>query len=263
MAAPQARAAVVAEPLTDARPGPLADILPDPLPDALPEPALLSIIIPILNEAECLDKSLSRLFEDPWIARNGEVIICDGGSRDDSLAIANRYPCRIVHSTAGRALQMNKGAEIARGLQLLFLHADSVLPDKLGEQFPATAPWGYFHLRLDDKAVVYRIIESAINLRSRVTRVAGGDQGLFFRRDFFYSLGAFPAIPLMEDIAICKLARRQAKPLMIPSPVQSSSRRWQNNGVIKTILLMWSLRLAYWLGVDPDRLHRIYYPRQG
>jgi rSAM/selenodomain-associated transferase 2 len=255
MAAPQARAAVVAEPLTDAKP----ETLPDPLPDS----TLLSIIIPVLNEAECLDKSLTRLFEDPWIAGNGEVIICDGGSRDDSLAIAHRYPCRIVHSAAGRALQMNQGAKIAQGHQLLFLHADSVLPTNLDEQFPAAASWGYFHLRLDNKAVVYRIIESAINLRSRMTHVAGGDQGLFFTRDFFYQLGTFPVIPLMEDVAICKLARRQAKPLMITSPIQSSSRRWQDNGVLKTILLMWSLRLAYWLGVDPDRLHRIYYPQQG
>jgi rSAM/selenodomain-associated transferase 2 len=255
MAAPQARAAVVAEPLTDAK--------PETLPDLLPEPVLLSIIIPVLNEADCLDKSLTRLFEDPWIAGNAEVIICDGGSRDDSLAIAHRYPCRIVHSAAGRALQMNQGAKIARSHQLLFLHADSVLPTNLDEQFPAAAPWGYFHLRLDNKAAVYRIIESAINLRSWMTQVAGGDQGLFFTRDFFYQLGTFPAIPLMEDVAICKLARRQAKPLMITSPIQSSSRRWQNNGVLKTILLMWSLRLAYWLGVDPDRLHRIYYPQQG
>ena len=259
MAAPQAREAVVAEPLTDPRPNPL----PDPLPDSSPDSALLSIIIPVLNEADCLDKSLTRLFEDPWIARNGEVIICDGGSRDDSLAIAHRYPCRIVHSAAGRALQMNKGAEIAQGHQLLFLHADSALPANLGEQFPAAASWGYFHLRLDDKAVVYRIIESAINLRSRMTRIAGGDQGLFFTQNFFYKLGAFPAIPLMEDVAICNSARRQAKPLMIISPIQSSSRRWQRNGVLKTILLMWSLRLAYWLGVDPDRLHRIYYPQRG
>ena len=259
MAAPQVRAAVVAEPLTEAGPDPLPQLLP--VPSA--EPALLSIIIPVLNEAECLDESLTRLFEDPWIAGNCEVIICDGGSRDDSLAIAHRYPCRIVHSAAGRALQMNKGAEIAQGLQLLFLHADSVLPANLGEQFPAEAAWGYFHLRLDDKADVYRIIESAINLRSRATRIAGGDQGLFFTRDFFYKLGSFPLIPLMEDVAICKSARRQAKPLMITSPIQSSSRRWQNNGVLKTILLMWSLRLAYWLGVDPGRLHRIYYPQRG
>ena len=245
----------MAEPLTDANP----ETLPDPLPD----PALLSIVIPVLNEAECLDKSLARLFENPWIARNCEVIICDGGSRDDSLEIAQRYPCRIVHSAAGRALQMNKAAEIARAYQLLFLHADSVLPANFGAQFPPAAPWGYFKLRLDDNAAVYRIIESAINIRSRLTRVAGGDQGLFFTREFFYRLGAFPAIPLMEDVAICKLARQQAKPLMISSPVRSSSRRWQNNGVLKTILLMWSLRLAYWLGVDPGRLHRIYYPQRG
>jgi rSAM/selenodomain-associated transferase 2 len=255
MAVLPARAAVAAEPLTDSG--------PEALPEAFPDAVQLSIIIPVLNEADCLDQCLTRLFENTWVASNCEIIICDGGSRDESLAIAGGFPCRIVHSAAGRALQMNKGAEIARGNQLLFLHADSVLPTTLSQHFPATASWGYFRLCLDGSAAVYRIIEFAINLRSRLSRVAGGDQGLFFAREFFFKLGSFPPIPLMEDVAICKSARRLAKPVMITSTIQSSSRRWQNNGVVKTILLMWSLRLAYWLGVDPARLHRIYYPQRG
>jgi len=223
----------------------------------------LSIIIPVLNEADSLDQGLARLFSHRWVLDDCEVILCDGGSQDDSLEIARRYPCRIVCSARGRATQMNQGAAVARGRHLLFLHADSILPQNLDRLFPGDARWGHFRLRLDNAAFVYRMIEFAINLRSRVTRVAGGDQGLFFARDFFNGLGAFPPIPLMEDIAICKKARRKARPEIIEAAMHSSSRRWQNNGVVKTILLMWSLRLAYWLGVDPARLHRLYYPQRG
>jgi len=223
----------------------------------------LSIIIPVLNEADHLDESLAHLFSPGWLDDSCEVIICDGGSQDDSLAIARRYPCRIEHSATGRANQMNLGAAVARGRHLLFLHADSKPPADLDRQFSGDARWGHFRLRLDNEAFLYRVIEFAINLRSRVTRVAGGDQGLYFERDFFQNLGSFPSIPLMEDVAICKLARRHARPEIIASPMHSSSRRWQNNGVLKTILLMWSLRLAYCCGVDPVHLHRIYYPQRG
>ena len=243
MDAPRDRAAVAAEPL--------------------PEVPRLSIIVPVLNEADGLDQCLSGLFAQPWVRRHCEVIISDGGSRDDSLAIAARYPCRIETGASGRALQMNRGAAAARGRLLLFLHADSALPDDFGERLESGAEWGFFRLRLHHAAAIYRIIESAINLRSRITRVAGGDQGLFFRREFFHSLGGFPMIPLMEDVAICKKARKLAQPGIIESRIVTSSRRWQENGVVKTILLMWSLRLAYWLGVSPDRLHRIYYPQRG
>ena len=229
----------------------------------MPDLPRLSIIIPVLNEADCLEQSLQRLFAHPWVDRHCEVIVCDGGSRDGSLEIAARYPCRIESAEAGRALQMNRGAELARARHLLFLHADSQLPDDFSDRIQLGSAWGVFRLRLNSSAPVYRMIESAINLRSRITKVAGGDQGLYFESDFFQTLGAYPSIPLMEDIAICKAARKRARPSIILSPVTSSSRRWQENGVIKTILLMWSLRLAYWLGVSPGRLHRIYYPQRG
>ena len=230
--------------------------------ELLPDPIAVSIIIPVLNEAGCLDQSLTRLFALPFVVDNCEVIVCDGGSHDGSLDIARRHNCQILACAAGRALQMNRGAEIAQGQQLLFLHADSELPRVL-EQLPRDADWGFFRLQLDHRATVFRLIEAAVNLRSRTTRVAGGDQGLFFRRDFFERLGAFPTIPLMEDIAICKAARCLASPVIIQSPLNTSSRRWQQHGIVKTILLMWSLRLAYWLGVDPVRLHRFYYPQRG
>jgi len=243
MAVPRARVAVAAE------------LLPDTVP--------VSVIIPVLNEAGCLDRNLARLFALPFVADNCEVIVCDGGSDDDSLEIARRHGCRIVPSAAGRAMQMNRGAELAAGRQLLFLHADSRLPPNLHEYFPLDAEWGFFRLHLDHQASIFRVIETAVNLRSRITRIAGGDQGLFFSRTFFERLGAFPAIPLMEDIAICKAARRKLAPVIVSNAINSSSRRWQERGILRTILLMWSLRLAYWLGVDPARLHRFYYPQQG
>jgi rSAM/selenodomain-associated transferase 2 len=229
----------------------------------LPDQPQLSIIIPVLNEADCLDRCLARLFAAAGEDGDREVIVCDGGSEDDSLEIAARYPCRIVRSEAGRARQMNIGAGVARGRQLLFLHADSALPENAAERLRGVPGWGFFRVRLDADAAMYRVIETAINLRSRASRVAGGDQALFFDRELFHRLGGFPAIPLMEDIAICKAARRLAKPRIIDTPVRTSSRRWQRNGVLKTVLLMWSLRLAFWLGVNPARLHRIYYPQRG
>ena len=243
MAAPPVRAAVVAGLLTD-RPR-------------------LSIVIPVLNEAGCLAQTLESLFADPWLRRHAEILVSDGGSSDGSLEIAARYPCEIVRGAPGRALQMNAAGERARGERLLFLHADSRLPAELGEVMEAPAKWGFFRLRLSGDRRSLRVIESAINLRSAITGVAGGDQGLFFERRFFASLGGFTRIPLMEDIAICKQARRLAAPLIVHRRITTSSRRWRRRGVIKTVLLMWWLRFAFWLGADPDRLHRIYYPREG
>jgi len=228
--------------------------------ELLPDNPQLSIIIPVLNEADCLDQCLARLFALQWVTNHAEVIISDGGSKDGSLDIAGKYPCSVVRSNPGRATQMNAASKIAQGNFLLFLHADSTLPEGFNSFIETDAKWGFFRLRLSDNALVYRIIETSINLRSRISHVAGGDQGLYFNRDFFASLNAYPKIPLMEDIAICKTARRLAKPFVIGAAISSSNRRWRDNGIVKTVLLMWSLRLAFWLGVDPRRLHKIYYP---
>ena len=220
----------------------------------------LSIVIPVLNEAGCLEVTLERLFDDPAFGDHCEVLICDGGSIDGSLEIANRYPCRIVRSARGRARQMNAGARAALGSRLLFLHADTLLANDQAATLPGDASWGFFRLRLAGKSFAFRVIETAINLRSRLTRVATGDQGLFFERKFFDSLGGFPEIPLMEDVAISKLARRQAPPIVVATPITTSSRRWRRHGIVGTVLLMWLLRFGFWIGVDPGRLHRIYYP---
>jgi rSAM/selenodomain-associated transferase 2 len=229
--------------------------------EQLTELPRLSIIVPVLNEVDCLERSLQNLFENSWLREHGEVLVSDGGSSDGSLDIATRYPCEIVRGGAGRALQMNAAARRARGEWLLFLHADSELPAGIDEILGSAPEWGFFRLRLSGEKPALRIIESAVNLRSALTKVAGGDQGLFFRRSFFVSLGGFPRIPLMEDVAICKRARRRVAPTIVHSPMLSSSRRWQRQGIVRTVLLMWWLRFAFWLGADPGRLHRIYYPR--
>jgi hypothetical protein len=158
---------------------------------------------------------------------------------------------------------MNAAADRAHGEWLLFLHADSRLPGDIAQIAESGAEWGFFRLSLSGRHRALRIIESAINFRTALTGVAGGDQGLFFRRRLFASLGGFPRIALMEDIAICKQARRRARPLIVGSPITSSSRRWQRQGIFRTVLLMWWLRFAFWLGADPGRLHRIYYPQRG
>ena len=222
----------------------------------------VSIIIPVFNEASHLKQNLQRLYA----SFNGmplvEVIICDGGSTDNSVLIAQQFPCQITTSKPGRAQQMNTASELACGDWLLFLHADSQLPARWLEQLDNNYQWGFFPVKLSGEHRLLRIIETTINLRSRFSRVATGDQALFFQRPFFSLLQGFPLIPIMEDIAMSKKARRIDKPRVALNPVVTSSRRWEKNGIVKTITLMWGLRLAYWLGVNPIRLHQIYYPKQ-
>lgn len=218
----------------------------------------VSIIIPVYNEASQLDASLNDLFEGiPGNARV-EVILSDGGSTDNTLAIAKQYPCKIISGKTGRACQMNAACRHANGDHLLFLHADSTLPGDWLKQVQASQNWGFFPVKLSGRHWLLRVIESAISFRSRVSKVATGDQGLFFSQSFFHRLDGFPDIPIMEDIAISKRARKLSRPTIGRYPVTTSSRRWEQNGIIKTVFLMWGLRFAYWLGISPDRLHRIY-----
>ena len=142
------------------------------------------------------------------------------------------------------------------------MHADTRLPAnwlRLIEQ--SRADWGFFRVSLSGRQVMLKLVASMMNWRSCKTSVATGDQAMFFRRSFFWSIGGFPEIPLMEDIAISKLARQQANPVCIPQRVVTSSRRWEQNGVLRTIVLMWWLRFAFWVGIAPQTLHRWYYGR--
>ncbi|MFA9420761.1 MAG: TIGR04283 family arsenosugar biosynthesis glycosyltransferase [Gammaproteobacteria bacterium] len=221
-----------------------------------------SIIIPVFNESSELDSTLEQLSQSLQGSSDIEVIISDGGSTDNSPEIAKHYPCRVINTSTGRANQMNAASAHARGNWLVFLHADSQLPDNWQAQLRLSNQWGFFPVKLSGEHWPLSIVESLINLRSRVSKVATGDQGLYFRRSFFQELGGYPDIPIMEDVAISKLARQKSTPSIGAHPVMTSSRRWQQNGIIKTVLLMWSLRLAYFLGINPVRLHRIYYPNQ-
>lgn len=219
-----------------------------------------SIIIPTLNEAGTLNFALKDLLTSIQYMSQVEIILSDGGSKDDSLQLAQHFPVIIIKSSPGRARQMNAGAHQGMGEWLVFLHADTRLPcDWMQLIQQCEAPWGRFDVRLSGRHWMFRVIEKAINLRSRKTAVATGDQGLFFRRDFFNQIGGFPDIPLMEDIAISKAARKRHPPACISQPVITSSRRWEKNGIVRTIFLMWFLRFSYWLGIKPDALHRMYY----
>ncbi len=224
------------------------------------ESVLLSIVIPSLNEAKTLTSSLHRL---QALRRQGvEIIVADGGSSDSSTTDIEGLADQLLDCAKGRALQMNSGANAASGRWLLFLHADTELPADIDTWLQQLSGcnnrWGFFRLKLDGQQPFFRLIEWFMNKRSGLTHVATGDQCLFVRRSVFAAAGLYPAIELMEDVALSKTLRSQAKPLVWPSPVTTSSRRWEKNGIVKTVLLMWSLRLGYFVGVSPSRLAALY-----
>jgi len=221
----------------------------------------LAIIIPVLNEGRIIAPALQRLA--PLRQRGVEVLVADGGSSDDTVAQASALADRVVHAPQGRAVQMNAGAAaVAQRVQaLLFLHADTALPadaDRLIADALTRADWGRFDVRIDGAARGLGTVASMMNLRSRATGICTGDQGIFVRRDMFAALGGFAEIALMEDIEFSRRARRVGRPAAIATPVVTSGRRWESGGVVRTIVLMWELRLRYFLGADPDALARRY-----
>ena len=221
----------------------------------------LSIIIPVLNEGEAIAAALDALAV--LRALGAEVIVVDGGSRDATIQRARPRADRVILAPRGRALQMNAGAEKAAGDVLLFLHADTNLPadtDRVvlsGLERSGRA-WGRFDVKIEGPSPLLRVIAWLMNIRSRLTGIATGDQAMFVRRAAFQAAGGFPAIPLMEDIALCKRLKRVSRPLCLRERVTSSGRRWETHGVFHTMLLMWRLRLAYFFGADPKKLAQRY-----
>jgi rSAM/selenodomain-associated transferase 2 len=220
---------------------------------------LISIVVPVLDEAEELPAFLEHL--QAWRPL-AELILVDGGSADATVAIATPLVDRVVQVERGRARQMNAGAAHARGRYLLFLHCDtclSIAPGDFAAELARAPGWGFCRVKLSGSDWRLRIVEAAMNLRSKLSRVATGDQCLFVERSLWAQTGGFASIPLMEDIEICKRLRRIRKPHIIADAVVTSSRRWERRGVLPTVLLMWRLRLAFWLGVPPARLVKKYH----
>ena len=217
----------------------------------------LSIIIPVLNEPAVIGAALNALA--PFRARGAEVIVVDGGSADDTAARATPLADRVISSARGRAIQMNAGAAGAGGDVLLFLHADTRLPPGadalIGEGLAhAQRAWGRFDVTIDGRHPLLPLVARLMNARSRLTGIATGDQAMFVTRDVFSAAGGFPAIALMEDIALSARLKRISAPLCLRARVTTSGRRWESHGVLRTILLMWRLRLAYFFGAKPEEL---------
>lgn len=219
----------------------------------------ISVIVPVLDEGQLIEAALSEL--QPLRGRGHEVIVVDGGSSDATLALAQPLADRVVSASRGRALQMNAGAHAATGDALLFLHADTRLPeraDALVARALETHAWGRFDVRIDSARPMLAVVGCMMNLRSRLTGIATGDQGMFVTRRAFEKAGGFPSIALMEDVAFSVTLKRGGAPACLEARVTTSGRRWEQRGVLQTILLMWRLRLLYFLGTDPARLARIY-----
>lgn len=216
----------------------------------------ISIIIPVLNEAAEIEARLQAL---QAVRPFAEIWVVDGGSQDDTYQRALPLVDGVLRSAPGRAIQMNTGARAAQGEQLLFLHCDTTLPEV--QQWYSSvlqADWGRFDVTIAGNHVAFPVISTLMNVRSRLTGIATGDQAMFVRRSLFWEASGFPEQPLMEDIALSARLKTYAKPRCLPVCVTTSGRRWLKQGVFKTILLMWGLRLAYWLGVPPERLAHYY-----
>ena len=221
----------------------------------------VSIILPVLNEETFISETLSAL--QPLRFSGNELIVVDGGSTDATRALSGPFADRIINAPRGRSRQMNAGAYEARGDILLFLHADTFLPAEADQMVSAAMErqrkgWGRFDVHLSGRDPLLRIVEILMNWRSRLSGIATGDQAIFVRRELFKAVGGFPDIDLMEDIDLSKRLKKYESPLCLRQKVFTSSRRWEKNGILKTIFLMWGLRLAYFLGVDPKHLARWY-----
>ncbi len=227
--------------------------------------AALCIVVPVLNEARTLESYLLELRK--FRQRGAHLVVVDGGSRDETLEIARAHADLAFIAPRGRAAQMNAGAAACPAEMLLFLHADTRLPDGADALIARAArgpfSWGRFDARIDSDRAALRIVERMMNLRSRLTGIATGDQAMFVRNDLFRAVGGFPEIDLMEDIALSRLLLRFQRPACLREQVITSARRWERDGVWRTIFLMSRLRAQYFLGADPAQLalHYGYRPR--
>ncbi|MEN9630524.1 MAG: hypothetical protein RJA10_3752 [Pseudomonadota bacterium] len=224
----------------------------------------LAVVVPVLDEAPAITGTLHALA--PLRERGAVVVVADGGSRDHTAELARPWADAVITAPRGRARQMNAGAQAdaaATADVLLFLHADTRLPpdaDQLVAQ-ALTEPgpqWGRFDVTIEGRSALLPVVATLMNLRSRITGIATGDQALFMRRSAFLHVGGFPDQPLMEDVEISRRLKRVGPPLCLRQRVVTSGRRWDQRGPWRTVLLMWRLRLLYWLGMSPERLAKWY-----
>ena len=216
----------------------------------------LSVVVPALNEARGIRAALEALA--PLRARGHEVILVDGGSSDGTTQLAVGLCDQVLNVRRGRAVQMNAGARAARGDALVFLHADTQLPGGADDMILSSLKahlWGRFDVQIESRHPLLTIVGGAMNLRSRLTGIATGDQAIFVRRDAF---DGFPEIALMEDVEFSKQMKQLGPPACLREKVLTSARRWESRGVLRTVVLMWRLRLLYFLGASPERLLRLY-----
>ncbi len=220
----------------------------------------ISIIVPVLDEAAGIEACLARL--GGLRAAGAELIVADGGSADRTVALARPLADRVVHAPRGRAAQMNAAAAVAGGEILLFLHADTELPPAataaIAQAVTGGAAWGRFDVRIEGRHPLLGIVARSMNLRSRLTGIATGDQAIFVTRTAFDAIGGYADIALMEDVALSRALKRIGRPACLADRVRTSGRRWEQHGVLRTIGLMWRLRAAYFFGADPDALARRY-----
>ena len=220
----------------------------------------LSIVLPVLNEAEGIEATLRALA--PLRGRGTEVIVADGGSRDTTADLARPLADQVLAAPRGRARQMNAGAAAARADVLLFLHADTQLPDGadhlVRRALVAGAEWGRFDVRISGKPFMLRVVATLMNLRSRWSGIATGDQAIFMTRAAYDGVGGFPDQPLMEDVEISRRLRAAGRPARLRDRVTTSGRRWETRGVWRTIFLMWRLRWRYWRGAPAQVLAESY-----
>ncbi len=229
-------------------------------------PATVSLIVPVLNEAGGIETFLAALRAS--CTECCEIIVVDGGSNDQTAQLAAAGSDIVIAAPRGRAKQMNAGARSASGTVLCFVHADSQLPDHADRIIrdalsDRQRQWGRFDVRLSGRHPLLRVVENLMNLRSRLTGIVTGDQALFVRRDVFNAVGGFPDIALMEDIAMSRALRSVGPPVCLRQRLITSSRRWEIHGIVRTIMLMWKLRLLYFFGADPALLAKRYYGRDG
>jgi len=219
----------------------------------------VSIIIPVLNEENSIKELLQQL--QAYRQQGHEVIVVDGGSHDNTRSVADLLSDKVISSEAGRALQMNNGATQSRHEILWFLHADTLISGNAIEQIQQAlnkSDWGRFNVKLSGSHILFRIIETMMNVRSCVSGIATGDQGIFVKRKIFRQVNEYSNIPLMEDVDLSKKLKKLSKPVCLKYTLITSSRRWEKNGISSTIFLMWKLRFLYWVGVSPEHLARQY-----